>query len=234
MWFGDGGSQNAAPTYFGILPKIAGPTSEWSLLEWSKIQYLNPSAMQVRPVSTYDPLYGNAAYSWATPDGESAMQIYGNGTTTPWVYDLRSSGGILTNGGGTNVFLSDSTIAANANFGKQITYQLQAKIDTATVAYYSAAARSNGTVLAQVFSGFTLKFNQPGSSNYNAMLPTFNAFMQIGISNSSGPASARLPERQPGSGSQRDDVDLRPSPDGRPLAPVRRDGGRPDHANLLS
>lgn len=190
MHFGNGTQVNAASGFFSSLPAIYGPVSPWSVIEWDKNEYLDPSQMSLNGATTYDPLLGNAAYSWATPDGELSLSIYGNGTTSPWVYDLRSSGGLFTAGGGSNVFLSDATIAPNATFDDQITFQLTAKISQAIVSYDNAAASTDGVVLAQAFTGFTLWFNEPGTAAFDSTLPSFNVFMQIPITGSNNDAAA--------------------------------------------
>ncbi len=190
--FGDGQVQaaDAMPEVYSALPGISGGDSAWQLIEWNKSEYLGPTAFTTNDPTTADPQYGNALWSWATPDAESGLRIYDSGNAaTPYVYELRGSGGTLTNGGGSNVFLSDP-VGANVSFADTITYSLDAQLTQAQVAYDTPGAQASGAVLGSAFTGFGVWFNQPYSAGYEAALPSFLLYMQIGIASSAFPQGA--------------------------------------------
>ncbi len=195
MAFGIGQVANNEPVFFPNLPDISGNASNWDVIEWSKAQYLQPTSMQTNAPSSYNLLSGDAAYSWSTSDGESALQAYHlqayQVNNAGWVYDLSASGGILSSRGGANLFLS-APASVTANFASPITYQIDARITQADIAYFNSTAASNGAVLAQVFTGFVATFNAPSTATYNSTLPTWTAFIQIPISASGGGASGAL------------------------------------------
>lgn len=180
MAFGDGQVANNGPQLFSTLPDIPGPTSNWDVIEWAKDEYLQPTAMVQDDPSTANALLGTAAYSWSTPDGESALQAYQT-TNGSWIYGLTASGGTLSAAGGANLFLS-ATASTVATFASPITYTVDARIAQASIAYFNSTAAATGAVLAQVFTGFVATFNAPTSATYDSSLPTWTAFLQIPIS----------------------------------------------------
>ena len=187
--FGDGQVQaaDAMPEVYSALPSIPGGNSAWQLIEWNKPEYLDPTAFTTNDPATADPQYGNALWSWATPDAESGLRIYNSGNAAaPYVYELRGSGGTLHDGGGSNVFLSDP-VAANVSFADTITYSLDAQLTQAQVAYDTPGAQASGAVLGSAFTGFGVWFNQPYSAGYEAALPSFLLYLQIGIASSDFP-----------------------------------------------
>ena len=50
---------------------------------------------------------------------------------------------------------------------------------------------STGVVQAVAFTGFTVAFNAIGSANYDATMPTYNAFLQIELAGSRGEGTYR-------------------------------------------
>lgn len=188
--FNTGAVVDGQAVFYPTLPNIPGPTSDWSVVEWDKNEYLDPSQMSQEASSTTDPLYGPALYSWSTPDGESAVSVYGTGPDdgAPYVYQLSGSGGVLTNGGGANVFLSAAVpngASGWVSLDHPVNVSLDAKISEASASYNTQAAMTDGTVLGQMFIGFVVQFNEPSFASYNPSLPTYSAFVQIRISDSS-------------------------------------------------
>lgn len=182
--FGNGDQGPSGAQYFPTLPPIPGHVSPWQLVEWKKSQYLNPSAVKINDPSTYSSLYGNAQYSWSTQSGESSFQIYHDTSGTPWALGLNESGGTMTSAGGSDIFLQSKTSLPDVNFGNTITLQLQAQITQAEISYASAQAKAKHLVNAHVGVGFSVWFNEPGTTSYNATLPSFQADMNILVSES--------------------------------------------------
>ena len=179
MRFNTGAVVNNAPVYNAVLPNIAGATSPWSVVQWSKGEYLDPSQMSKNDPATTDPLYGPALYSWSTPDGESELSVYGTGNGAPYVYDLSSTGGSL-NGGGANLFLqADVPNGALGSVGLNhpVNVSLDAKLSEASATYATPSSETDGSVRGQAFIGLIVQFNMPSSSSYTPSLLTYNAFV---------------------------------------------------------
>jgi hypothetical protein len=187
MAFNTGQVVNGVAVMDPSLPEVPGPESSWTVTEWGKVDYLNPTAMTAGDTSLADPNYGDPLYTWQAADGLTSLSVYseGQGTTAaaPYVYDLEESDGTL-NGGGTNLFLSsDIDSSSLVTFDHPVVYRLDAKLNVASVSGPSVD-------LAQVFTGFIVTFNASGNPGYDAGLPTINAFMQVAMSGS-GTAHAR-------------------------------------------
>lgn len=182
MEFNDGDVVNNAAVMDPDLPEISGPKSPWSVIEWSHSAYLQPLQMTRNNQVFSDSLYGALLYTWQAADGTS-LNIYsqsGNSGSGPFVFGLNEPCG-GTNGAGANLFLSTEINSSEVpTFNNPITYSLDAKITAAT------ASGQGALVLAQVFTGFIVSFNAVNNPNYNPNLPTISAFMQVGISNSTG------------------------------------------------
>lgn len=181
MAFNNGQVVDGAAVMDASLPGVPGPESGWSVIEWGKTNYLNPTAMAKGDPNFADPLYGNPLYTWEATDGLTSLSVYnatgGASAGGPYVYDLEESDGIL-NGGGANLFLSSNLDSPSlVTFNHPVTYSLDAKLNVASVSGPSVD-------LAQVFTGFILTFNAPDNPLYDAALPTTNAFMQVELSNS--------------------------------------------------
>jgi hypothetical protein len=193
MAFGTGGVTDNKATLYSALPDVQGPESPWNVTQWSQEAYLNPSDMTTDNAALADPLYGTPLYSWQSSDGTSLSVFSQAGSTVggaPYVFNLEEqSGGV--DGAGANLFLGTQVeSAAPVLFDNPITYSLDAKITSA-----SLNPDSGGFVLAQAFTGFTVTFNATDNPNYDAALPTYSAFMQLGITNSSGPQSRYLSQQ---------------------------------------
>ncbi len=187
--FDTGAVNNNGAVFYPTLPDIPGPTSDWSVVEWHKGEYLDPSQMSVDNQSMTDPLYGAPLYSWETPDGESSFAVYSadaNGTS-PYVYQLTSTGGTFAPVGGANVLLQAQVPNGGEGWvtlNHPVTISMDAKISEASATYNSAAAKTDDSVGGQIGVGASVEFNVPSFPSYNPNLPTFAAFIQIYISDS--------------------------------------------------
>jgi hypothetical protein len=184
MAFNDGKNSNGAAVLDPSLPDVPGPESDWTVTEWGKVDYLNPTEMTTDNASLTDPDYGDPLYTWRAADGLTSLTVYSaNGDTAAgarYVYDLEESDGLL-NGGGTDLFLSSNLDSPSiVTFNHPVTYSLNAKLNLASISGGSIA-------LAQVFTGFVVTFNANGNPGYDPDLPTTSAFMQVSISGSGTP-----------------------------------------------
>ena len=189
MAFGNGTITNNQPAMYAALPSLPGTQSAWSVVQWHKAQYLDPSQTLIAPTDAGANGLGNALYGWETADGNTSLQIFG-ATDDSDVYHLQSSNGVLTPAGGSNLFLQ-TAVAPNTTFANTLIYSMQARISDAAVAYTVPSAAITGVVQAVAFTGFTVAFNAIGSANYDATMPTYNAFLQIELAGSRGEGTYR-------------------------------------------
>ena len=189
MAFGNGTITNNQPAMYAALPSLPGTQSAWSVVQWHKAQYLDPSQTLIAPTDAGANGLGNALYGWETADGNTSLQIFG-ATDGSDVYHLQSSNGVLTPAGGSNLFLQ-TAVAPNTTFANTLIYSMQARISDAAVAYTVPPAAITGVVQAVAFTGFTVTFNAIGSASYDASLPTYNAFLQIELAGSRGEGTYR-------------------------------------------
>ena len=100
--FGNGLVANDAAQFFQTPAALAAlPQSQWYIAQWGQPVAINPANYTADNPATYDPVYGNALYSWAEPDTNSAIAIYQNTTALGGgdVYDL-TDGNTLANARG--------------------------------------------------------------------------------------------------------------------------------------
>lgn len=189
MAFGNGSIVNNQAATYAALPNMSGAQSAWTVVQWHKAQYLDPSQTLAAPADTEANGLGNALDGWETADGNTSLQIFA-ATDGSDVIHLQSSNGVLTPAGGANLFLQ-TAVAPNTTFASTLVYSMQARISDAAVAYTVPAAALTGVVQAVAFTGFTVAFNAIGSANYDATLPTYNAFLQIELAGSRGEGTYR-------------------------------------------
>ena len=178
-----GGVEANRPALSPILPDMAAyPASPWYLAQWQQSTVVRPDRMSRDDPVTRDPGLGVAAYGFEAPDGHAHLRIWRNGPG--WVFELYERGGMVTAGGGSNLFLAvDAT--SPARLDRPTTYTLQARVSRASATYDTAQAEASGAVLAQIFSGFGLTFHDPAGA------ATQFVFLQLPLSSSRPVSRAR-------------------------------------------
>ncbi len=150
------------PALSPILPDMgAYPASPWYLAQWQQSTVLRPDRMSRDDPATRDPELGVAAYGFEAPDGHAHLRIWQGGPG--WVFELYERGGMLTAGGGSNLFLAADTVHP-VRLDRPVTYTLQARVSRAAATYDTADAEASGAVLAQIFSGFGITFHDPAGA----------------------------------------------------------------------
>ncbi len=187
MAFNNGQVSDGHAVVDSSLPNIPGPQSSWAVTEWSQTAYLQPTQLIANDSSLADPIYGTPLYSWQSATGLTALSVYSqNGAATggsPYVYSLDETAGDTTTG--SDLFLQ-SNPSSLIPMNNPLTLSLSMKVSRAIASY--DGSKSEG--LVQVFAGFSMVFNAPGTTNYISSLPTTSALMQIGIVNSDGNGAA--------------------------------------------
>jgi hypothetical protein len=213
MQFNTGQAVDGNPQLSPILPNIPDPLSGWFVAVWHRNEVLNASEMVTNDPGVQDPVLGTAAYAFTTPNQNAQLAIYRDTINSRWVYNLFERNGTLTPAGGANLFLEVPNNSASVTMNHPIIYSLYAKIAKASVTYDDPQAMTNGAVLAQVFTGFILKFYSPDPSQ------NITLFMQIHMADSRGPETGGIFDEQARSGSSGVvyTVDFVP-PGGNPLA----------------
>ena len=178
MKFNTGKVVRGVPQFSPLLPSIPGPLSGWWVWMAHRSQYLNGSEMIRNDGGLKDPHFGPAAYVFTTPNQNARLAIYRNHSAHQWVYDLFEKNGPLDPGGGANLFLSANAKGGPFSMNHPIIYSLWAKIAQAHVRYYNPGAARSGAVVAQVFSGFILKFHSHNPRH------RITLFMQIHMADS--------------------------------------------------
>lgn len=172
---------NNMPVISPTLPAMPDyPTSPYYVVQWNQTSYIEPVLLQRQDRTTYDSRLGKAQFAFEAPDRHSHVSIYPSGQS--WIYELYEAGGTLRKTGGSNIFLSSDKMASTATFDHVLNLDFDAKISMASISG-SKRAQANGSVLSQVFSGFSLRYIDPQTRQQQAV------FMQIPISGSGGPIS---------------------------------------------
>jgi hypothetical protein len=153
--FHTGAAEPNGPVIAETLPHISGPPSAWFVAQWHQDgPLLRPDEMTKDDPITRDSRLGRAAYAFSASDGHMHVWIYPNKVYQGFVFDLYERGGALQADGGANVFLSAEAATKDATLDAVIRYSFYAKLSKARVSFDHPAARHNGSVLAQIFSGF--------------------------------------------------------------------------------
>ncbi len=177
IYFHTGQIANNQPEMSPNLPDIPGPPSHWSLIQWAQSQIISPTSLTTDDSATRDSRLGLAKYAFSAPDGHSHMWIYQDPTSHHPVYELYERGGALTASGGANVFLSSDAPPGGITLDHELFYDVDARLSKAQVRA-SLAAQRNGTVLAQVFTGFVIHFPDQDGKTISTL------FLQLPIARS--------------------------------------------------
>jgi hypothetical protein len=114
------------PLISPILPNMPDLPSPWYVCQWGQRSYVQPTLIadtdHTGDVWRDDPKFGRPTYAFAAPDGHATVRIFGH--LGAWTYELAQSGGILTEGGGSNLFLAADATDPRATFDRPITYDI--------------------------------------------------------------------------------------------------------------
>ncbi len=177
LHFHTGRVANNQPEMSSSLPDIPGPTSPWSLIQWSQPQVISPTSLRSNDPATRDGRLGVAKYAFSAADGHSHMWIYEDPHSRHPIYELYERGGALTAAGGANVFLSSDAPPGGISLDHELDYEVDARLSKAVVKA-SLDAQRKGTVLAQVFTGFVIQFPEQDGKT------TSTLFLQLPIARS--------------------------------------------------
>ncbi len=178
MKFNTGKVVHGIPQFSPLLPLISGPPSGWFVWMAHRSEFLNASEMIKKDKHFEDSHFGAPAYVFITPNHKAHLAIYRDHGKHRWVYDLFEKNGPLEPDGGANLFLSANAKGLPFAMNHPIVYNIWAKISQAHILYYNAKAEKSGAVLAQVFSGFILKFHSRNPGRRMTL------FMQIHMADS--------------------------------------------------
>ena len=205
--FGNGLVANDAAQFFQTPAALAAlPQSQWYIAQWGQPVAINPANYTADNPATYDLVYGNALYSWAEPDTNSAIAIYQNTTALGGgdVYDLTDGNTLAPPSSRAtdeaDMFLS-SPQASNSNLSHPITLSLNAKITQSLIQFATPALAAqyaaSGTVFGTFDIGLTVNFD--GADG----LPSYSGFVQIvpWTSDSAAPADYTNGPLNPGDAS---------------------------------
>lgn len=173
--FGNGQATNTQMDFLAGLPDIAGlAQSPWYIAQWKKTDLLRPDVMFRSPASVVDPVFKVPLYAFPTPSNESHIYAFKELQSKKMVYELYGEHGWLNQIGGSNVFLSvNAQKPSESTFEKPLLLQIKAKVSNHQILYNSEAAKKDGSVLTQFFSGFTVQYRDPKTSAVS------NLFLQI-------------------------------------------------------
>ena len=177
LQFGDGGVANNQGTLFpGTSPAMGYADYGWWVTQWSKFSsdtppipyYLTPNNYVQNDSSTQDPNFGVAPLVFYSENDPtiSHLALYQDQALNNWVYELWSQDGLLTAGGGTNLFLSNTVNSpGSSSLNADVHLAFATKIKQRVLSFNDAAAMTDGSVLAMYFTGLTLNYTDPASGN---------------------------------------------------------------------
>jgi hypothetical protein len=180
--FGNGLVSNYSAAFFQAPAALqVQPQSQWYIAQWGQPIAINSADYTQNSAASYDPVYGDARYSWTEPGANSAIAIYRNTAALGGgdVYDLTDGNTDLPPSSGAteeaDMFLSSpSTSASLAN---PITLSLNAKVAQSLIQFSSPALAAqyatSGTVFGTFDIGLTVNFN--GADG----LPAYSGYVQI-------------------------------------------------------
>ncbi|MBE7212465.1 MAG: hypothetical protein INR65_15705 [Gluconacetobacter diazotrophicus] len=173
MRFHAGGIDPATnqPLVLPALPDIPGAASDWYVAQWQQKNYLDAGMAHALP--------RGAGWSFATADGHSSVQINRADDPLGIGYHLFERGGILTSGGGSNLFLTAPlrTALPAASYGNPVQLRIGTRIEDAFVRYDTPTAKESGAVLAMAFVGTGALFLPPPGSTDAAQF----VFVQVPV-----------------------------------------------------
>lgn len=185
--FHDGTVENNAPKIMKEIPDMPEyPASPWFVTQWKKTEILTPKMLVTYPESVVDPVLGRPVYDFSAQNGLSRLSVFKDPKTDGFIYELFGRGGWLDTGGGSNLFLSSSLVDNKTySLDSRIDFNFRAKISKRNTEYLVNGAQSDGSVVSQFFSGFTLTYQDPTTKEYVPL------FVQIAHADSRNPR--RLP-----------------------------------------
>ncbi len=175
LQFGDGGVVNNKATLFpGTSPTMGYSEYGWWVTQWGKYSsdsppipyYLTPGSYVQNDASTADANFGVAPLIFYSENDPtiSHLALYQDSTLNNWVYELWSQDGLLTAGGGTNLFLSNTVSnLSSSSVDADVHLDFKTKIKARVLSYNDPAAMTDGSVLGLYFTGFTLNYTDPAS-----------------------------------------------------------------------
>ena len=181
--FGNGLTENYAAEMFTPPTALAEQAqSRWYIAQWGQPVAINSADYTQNNVSSYDPNYGNALYSWTEPGTTAAIAIYQNTAALGGgdVYQLTNTNTTEAASSGAtdeaDMFLSSPALD-NVSLSHPLTLSLDAKITQSLVQFGSPQLAANdansGTVFGTFDIGMTINFN--GADG----LPAYVGFVQI-------------------------------------------------------
>ena len=175
--FGTGGVKHNQPEVSDLLPDLPGPASGWYLAQWHQNSIISAGSLQ-HGVGPADPLLGLPLYSYTSPNKQTSITVYKDKESDHLVWRLYEHGGWLTNGGGSNLFLSTNLPRGGVNFSQHLTFSFDARLTDAMVQFSTPTAERTGAVLGMAFSGMVVTFPNPLTG-----IPS-TLFLQLSLANS--------------------------------------------------
>lgn len=180
--FGTGTVINYSAQFFPTPAALASqPQSQWYIAQWGQPVAINTANYTSNDPSSFDPLYGNALYSWTAAGTSSAIAIYRNSASAGGaVYALTTGNTTAAASSGAtdeaDMFLS-SPAASNGNLSHPITLSLNAKLTQSLIQFaapeLAAQYATSGTVFGTFDIGLTVNFDGAGG------LPAYCGYVQI-------------------------------------------------------
>jgi hypothetical protein len=177
LQFGNGGVANNQGTLFpGTSPAMGYTDFGWWVTQWGKFSsdtppipyYLTPDSYVQSDASTQDPNFGVASLAFYSENDPtiSHLALYQDQALKNWVYELWSQDGLLSAGGGTNLFLSNTVNSpSGSSLSADVHLTFATKIKQRVLSFNDAAAMTDGSVLAMYFTGLTLNYTDPATGN---------------------------------------------------------------------
>ncbi len=167
---------NNQPLISPILPDLPFPPSPWYVAQWQQTSYIQPDVKILSNETSRGKPLGRTVFQFEAPDGHAKVRIHGHEGS--WTYQLEEQNGFVTEGGGSNLFLSVDANKEVSTFDAPILFDADVKLNKAQILAYNQSALKSGAVLASIFSGFGLSFLDPITHKSQFV------FMQVAISGS--------------------------------------------------
>jgi hypothetical protein len=109
MAFNNGQTVNGAAVVDSSLPNVPGPESSWTVTEWGKLDYLNPTDMTTDNTSLADPDYGDPLYTWQAADGLTSLGVSYNGSDNVQLSAVSATDPLVATGSGDDLLTGSAT-----------------------------------------------------------------------------------------------------------------------------